>query len=196
MDASAPLVQVIQRFEHSIVVPFLEPSVLHQLDVPPTSQTSRTSLRPVIHDGYLPVQALELWRLVISDHDRRGHWVEVGTDRAVRAVWVLLPIEELLVSHLQAVRIDPELLVGVESIQESPVDHHVLPYLVSLDWQIVQLNVELDEVIDTVDVDPGGGSVRLVLLLALPDYDELATVGVLADLGALQVDLAVGEGST
>lgn len=112
-------------------------TILHQLDVGAVAQAGGTCHGVLRHDGHLPVQSS------VSNNDCALHWIEVGRNVLgwVRHI-VVLPLPQLLVHHLQAVGIVPQLVITVEA-DKVPIDDDVLAVL-QHNWHFHHLDVEGD----------------------------------------------------
>ena len=198
-------VTIVQWLVEAVVIVADDAPVLHQFDVARVAHASGPCHRVTRHDCHLAAAVR------VPDCDGSLNGVKVRGDAGIlQLLLVVLSLPELLVDHLQPVRIVPQLAMGVE-IDHLPVDHDVLA--AKLTRQVVQVglvgvNVELrvaqvgaggnfhqvhietKAVIDAIQLD-SDGQVSLVSLAMGSEERKVEPARVISllhlDLGELTV---------
>jgi len=97
LDTSVFGVDIVEGFSNTIVVIDVVSSVLHELDIFVSSETSRTGLGSIWHNGHL------LIRVLISDSNSGSNWIEVGGSVIGLTHLVVFSLPELLLVHVESV---------------------------------------------------------------------------------------------
>lgn len=127
---------------------------MHNLDILAKSHSSRSTLRSLGHHSNLLLEFFGAGRLVeVSHSDRGSNGVEVRGLGLGSIYLVLLSLVQGLLDHLKAVCIDPELFVGVKTVHQEPVDNNIFTTLVLADGDLVGRDLELNEIVKSVQVN-------------------------------------------
>jgi len=117
LNAFSKVIKIIYSFIYTVSVPFFSSSLLHNFNISFTSESSRTTLRSIVHNCNLSLKLSSFgWLVYIFDCNSWCNWIEVRWYSVITLKCKFFSKIKLFINHLQAICINIHLASSVKSV--------------------------------------------------------------------------------